>query len=336
MIKMSLATLAIVTMLALSALAEISSFSAISRPIPVDGGATKVYVAMGLMDIDEIDSAEQNFTVNLYIGARWSDPRLTHAGPGEVVIPLTGAWHPELLFVNQQKLFPSLPEVLRVSPDGSVAYSQRIWGPFSQSLDLHNFPFDTQTFEMRVATARATTAEIAFEADNDAPSGLAPSFSLPDWEVTQWSLDISPYQPMGSSRGNASFALVIDARRYASHHMIKIILPLILIVAMSWIAFWIDPSQSGTQIGVATTSMLTLIAYRFMVGGQVPPVPYLTRMDFFILGSTVIVFAGLVQVVITSAMASYGRQRQARTLDRICRALFPVAFALLSFLALRA
>ena len=42
MIKMSLATLAIVTMLAFSALAETSSFSAISRPIPVDGGATKV------------------------------------------------------------------------------------------------------------------------------------------------------------------------------------------------------------------------------------------------------------------------------------------------------
>ena len=42
----------------------------IKRPVDLDGGATKVYVAGGLLDIDEIDSAEQNFTVNLFFSTR--------------------------------------------------------------------------------------------------------------------------------------------------------------------------------------------------------------------------------------------------------------------------
>jgi hypothetical protein len=51
---------------------------------------------------------------------------------------------------------------------------------------------------------------------------------------------------------------------------VKVILPLILIVAMSWIVFWIDPEESGIQISVAITTMLTLIAYRFAVGADLP------------------------------------------------------------------
>jgi hypothetical protein len=36
--------------------------------------------------------------------------------------------------------------------------------------------------------------------------------------------------------------------------------------------------------------MLTLIAYRFSIGELVPKVAYLTRLDYFILGSTLMVF----------------------------------------------
>jgi hypothetical protein len=129
--------------------------------------------------------------------------------------------------------------------------------------------------------------------------------------------------------GVASFALVLTAHRQASHYVLKIILPLVLIVAMSWIVFWIDPNETGTQIGVATTSMLTLIAYRFMVGGMTPTVPYLTRMDFFILGSTILVFVALIQAVVTSVMATKGNIRAARRVDLYFRAIGPAAFVII-------
>jgi hypothetical protein len=98
---------------------------------------------------------------------------------------------------------------------------------------------------------------------------------------------------------------------------------------MSWIVFWIDPTETGTQIGVATTSMLTLIAYRFMVGGMTPTVPYLTRMDFFILGSTILVFVALIQAVVTSVMATKGNIRAARRVDLYFRAIGPAAFVII-------
>lgn len=292
---------------------------------------------MALLDIDEIDSADQNFTANLFLTARWTDPRLAHDEAGDVILSIQDArevWHPELQFVNQQKIWPTLPENLHVSPNGEVRYYQRIWGPFSQPLNVKDFPFDHQHFEVRVASVGATPADIAFQSDPESPSGLAPAFSLPDWEITGWKMAFDPYQPLSLHRGAASFSLVLQARRHVAPYLYKVILPLILIVAMSWIVFWVHPKESGTQIGVATTSMLTLIAYRFMVGGEIPAVPYLTRLDMFILSSTLLVFAALLQAVITSLMANRNHLKSALWADRVCRILFPGAFVLLTYYAL--
>jgi hypothetical protein len=114
----------------------------------------------------------------------------------------------------------------------------------------------------------------------------------------------------------------------------KVILPLFLIVLMSWSVFWIDPSSAGTQIAVATTSMLTLIAYRFAIDSQVPKVSYLTKMDQFIVVGTVLVFLTLMQVVLTSRLAQLGREKLAKRIDRFSRLIFPGMFVVALILSL--
>ena len=305
-----------------------AEMKSVERPF-AEEGPTLVHVAMGLLDVDEINSADQNFTANLFVAVSWKDPRLKHSLSGIVLEDLEDIWHPQLLFVNQQKIWPTFPETARISRDGRVEYRQRVWGPFSQPLEVFDFPFDIQDFEIRIASANYSPDEIEFARNPEIDSGLAAKFSLPDWEILNWKLNFDPYRPTGSADEVASFALIFKAERYVSHYVLKIILPLVMIVSMSWIVFWVNPQQAGTQIGVATTSMLTLIAYRFMVGEMMPPVPYLTRMDYFILGSTILVFAALVQAVLTSKMSDRGNLKAALLVDRTCRVLFPVLFILI-------
>ena len=82
---------------------------------------------------------------------------------------------------------------------------------------------------------------------------------------------------------------------------------MLLIVAMSWVVFWIDPKEGGNQISVSITTMLTLIAYRFAVGMDLPQISDLTKLDAFILGGTFLVFAALIEVIITSCYAKNGK-----------------------------
>ncbi len=99
---------------------------------------------------------------------------------------------------------------------------------------------------------------------------------------------------------------------------------------MSWGAFYVDPTNASAQIGVATSSMLTLIAYRFMLGNLIPRLPYMTRLDYFTLGSTILVFLTLLEVIVTTNLALKGKEKIARKIDFWCRFMFPIIFALWS------
>ncbi len=56
----------------------------------------------------------------------------------------------------------------------------------------------------------------------------------------------------------------------------------------------------------------------------------MTRLDLFILGSSLLVFASLIQVVVTSTFANSDRLSQAGKIDLWCRWLFPVVFVLIA------
>jgi hypothetical protein len=127
----------------------------------------------------------------------------------------------------------------------------------------------------------------------------------------------------------SAYDLVISANRQRQFYVWKIIVPLCLIVFMSWTVFWINPAQFGPQIGLSATSMLTLIAFQFASTSMVPKLGYFTILDELTIGSTIIVFLALVQSLSTSYLVSQGREALALRVDRLSRYGFPAGFALL-------
>ncbi len=57
--------------------------------------------------VPNIDSAQQNLTVELAVVLRWKDPRLAHTGQGIVRYPLEQIWHPRLSIVHNKNTSPS-------------------------------------------------------------------------------------------------------------------------------------------------------------------------------------------------------------------------------------
>jgi len=80
--------------------------------------------------------------------------------------------------------------------------------------------------------------------------------------------------------------------------------------------------------------MALMLENRFAVAANLPKISYLTKMDIFILGSTLMVFLSIVEVVITSHLArTEKRLIIARWIDRTMRVVFPAAFALICWQA---
>jgi len=284
-----------------------------------------VEVKIVLLDVDEVNNVAQTFTANLATAIRWQDHGLVHEGPGSISRPLDEIWHPSILFINQQRIVATFPRTAEVFPDGTVVYRQRYWGNFSQPLELKTFPFDAQKLTLTLANVGFGMRSVRLLPSPE--SGIAKQFSTPDWKVTGWdfvALDL-PIEENDAAVKGMVFSL--DVKRDTSYFKYKIILPLVLIVMMSWMVFWIDPSLVATQISVSVTAMLTMIAYRFALAGLIPRLAFLTSLDFFVLVSTLAVFLGMIEVLYTAHLATNDQLEKARLVDRQARWIMPLIYA---------
>lgn len=292
---------------------------------------TEVQVAIYVIDVDEIDSAKQSFAASVYIEAHWNNPFLRHKGPDPLHRDLKDVWNPRLTVISQQMVWRSYPESVEIKPDGTVIYRQKIWGRFSQPLNLRDFPFDRQQLSIHVVAAGLVEKQVELVPlvrESERRSAIASDFSLPDFRVASWDDAPAPYHPGQVDVSVSGYQMKIDVVRKANYYVLKVILPLCLIVVMSWLPRWMDPEQSGTNIGVSTSAFLTLVAYLFAITVLLPRVSYVTRMDRFILLSTLMVFAALIQTVATTRLVRHKRKPSAEWFERRSRVVYPILLVL--------
>ena len=173
---------------------------------------------------------------------------------------LSEVWHPRVQVVNERSLSKRRPDEVEVGPDGAVVQIQRYSGTVSSAADLVDFLFDEQRFEIRVFAAGFTQQEVelVIEAGRTGRSGR---FSIVDWAVGPLIAETFTLRYAPDGRVFPGCAFAFEAKRSAAFYIWKVILPLVIVVLLSWSVFWIDPTAIGAQIGVAATSVLALIAY---------------------------------------------------------------------------
>jgi len=295
-------------------------------------GPTTVHFMVFVLNISKIDNAGQNFTANVFLRLRWNDSRLATSEGSVRQLPLETVWNPRILLANQQeRVARALPEIVQVHPDGTVLYFQRYTGKFSQRLMLANFPRDTHNFIIQFVGTGYSAEELTFKPDlvrNILGGSMAKEVSLPDWEILQHETRTDPYNPIEEINA-AAFEFQFVAQRHMAYYLWQVVLPLVVIVIMSWTAFWIGREHINVRIAVATSSILTLVAQRFVLATLLPKLPYMTRLDYFTVGSTLLVLLALILVIVTGFLVVHHQERKAQNIDHWARGTFPAGFLLL-------
>ena len=322
-------------LVAIAMLEAVIAAPVFERPVPEGGGPTEIRCAIAVLDVDEINDAGQNFTVSVYTRFEWDDPREAHGGTGKGIKELNEVWNPRFLLINRQKTWSSIGGNVEITPEGTVIYREQFWGDFSQPMNLHDFPFDEQKFSIQaVVGGGELPGSLELVQDPDVNSYIVENYSVADWKVVSSGVSPQPYVTPAGDEVDA-FAFIFTAKRLSNHYMIKVIAPLLMIVVLSWVVFWLDPKEGGSQLGVAVTSFLTMIAYHVALSARLPEISYLTRLDVFVFGATLLVFFAMLEVVITTGLARTERIARARWLDRICRFVFPGTLVLLAVYAFK-
>lgn len=298
-----------------------------SRP-NAGGPATPVEVNLYLADLHEISGADQTFLADVIIQAAWQDPRLAGKWDSLTSVDIDAVWHPRLQVVNQRGVSLLLPQRVEVEPSGRVFHRQRLSGRFSARLDLRDFPMDRQQFSIQIVCLGYPRSEVDLRLfSEDKRGGRNEKLSITDWAVGPARMEAADFEPAPGLPSLAGVRLTWEGRRYTGYYVVQVFLPLVMIVLMGWTALWIDPTVVTPRMSIAVTTMLTLIAYRFALAGLVPSLSYLTRFDYFTLGSTALVFLMLMVVGACAYLIGKDRRPLVDRMDAWARVVFPLLFA---------
>ena len=300
-------------------------FESLSTTRPkVTEGRTQVQIGVRVLDLIEIDDVKQAMTLDFVLFARWQDDAVARqlAGQRSCQLALHSVWNPGLRVVGERELHSKLEEVVVVASDGSVTYMQRFIGSLRATANLRAFPTDSRTLRVRIVAPGYGPQEVQFVPDS-AHMGLEPDPSVANWVFDRVTSEVAPYsvENLGEL---ASFTFSIEARRRPDVYAWRLGIPILLIVLMSWLPFWIPPTELGSRNSLASLAMLNMIAFQVVLRSMLPPVPYLTRADWISTAALILIFLALVESAATGVLELRGKSQRAGTINRISRLAFPV------------
>ncbi|ELT87187.1 hypothetical protein CAPTEDRAFT_221884 [Capitella teleta] len=272
-----------------------------------------VKVQIVFLKLGDIDTVNELFNASIFVQARWSDPSLDDATKAGQVVELSDpSWVPKLSIQNAiGQTEENVWYMVSYNSDGFATVSERrtVKGKFYESMELADYPFDSQDLTITVTTARSGE-EIRLFADDEEKSSLNDNQEFTD--AQEWNLFnyivIRIYNPLKSSSAatprkeslmakigpsmsskfrypRPQISVSCKALRRWEYYAWNVILIMLLIGGLVFTTFAVDCDNTPSRLQMSFVLLLSNITFKMAVGKNVPQVSYLTRLDKYIIAS---------------------------------------------------
>ena len=235
---------------------------------PTTERPTPIHTSVTIVDVVGIDEIANTYMVEFDLSTRWLDTRLAF-DPAELGVPLVvyegptadarvdSLWAPYATIMNAAGSYAIQTSYLRISAEGEVRWTGRIAAWVKAPFDFRQFPFDRQQLELVLQLYGWNVHQAIMV---DAGIGLRPGFEIPEWHVGGIEARLMEAIEARDSVPFPQLVVRLDIVRKRTFHIWKVFAPLIGIVALSWVVFWMIGDALGRRAGVSATAMLTIVA----------------------------------------------------------------------------
>lgn len=316
---------------------------------PTEEGPVAVKARFHLHNINQINDEDETFEFTGVLTFQWRDPRQAF-DPAAVGVmekiyqgdyqfnEITPGWFPQAVLVNESGSYEENGVLLRINPDGDSTLVQSISAVAKANLDMRRFPFDEHRLEIVFEVLGFDDTEVVFEAEPAGHDALDKAIQIPEWSITDLSSATRqrPVSYAGTRGVSSVFVMSVLAHRKSFFISRLVVLPLVVIVFLSFSVFWMDRSSLGDRISVSFIGILTGVAYQIVMSDILPRISYVTLMNAFLNISFLVMSATVVINLVVGALDQNGKKKAGDRLDRACRWIFPLAYLTLNALALAA
>ncbi|XP_075254238.1 gamma-aminobutyric acid receptor subunit alpha-5-like [Convolutriloba macropyga] len=260
----------------------------------------------------------QEFTFQCFFRHFWTDKRLAFqnhtlfdvykTNPDEVSelilnsIMLEKVWKPDTFFrgngLNSHIHDITRPnQLFRLRNNGYIIFSTRLTVSAKCPMDFSRYPMDSQNCLVEFGSFGYHEDEILYTWTTEDPKN-PPINIMSESKLSQFNfLGFKPTSRSASfSSGNYSILAVnFQFKRNIGYFVMQTYMPCMMIVVLSWVAFWINREAAPARISLGITTVLTMTTFAISSRQQIPKVSYPSAMDWFVLMCYLFVFLALVE-----------------------------------------
>ncbi|XP_021364037.1 glycine receptor subunit alpha-4-like isoform X2 [Mizuhopecten yessoensis] len=326
------------------------------------------------MSINTLTEVTMDYTMTIFLRQKWADKRLAYQPvKGMTMLELNSrmiekVWVPDTIFSNEKTANfheVTVPNrLMQLYPNGTVFYSVRVSMTLSCDMKLVAYPLDSQHCLIAIESYSYSTENVVFqwhpnEAIRMMSDRLLPQFFFSD-DVTFESHCTRTY---GESGTFSCLEAKLHLTRNNGYYIAQIFIPSILIVALSWVSFWVDAEATPARVSLGVLTVLTITTQSSGARSALPRVSYIKAIDVWMSTCLIFVFASLLEyacvnvltrkrrsrmmsalqlepdgMLVTkslpatnirkSGMVVFGHSKKAKMVDKISRVTFPATFVI--------
>ena len=297
----------------------------------------QVGVGIRIDQITSVDQQAENYGAVVVLRVEWTDPLLAY--DAEEVGRDIRVFHPADLAEHAAKLDAVLPAFVihnqqsnkwihesaaSLRSDGHVVYVEKssltLQAPH---FNFRQYPFDTQDFFFEVVSIFPSDYVNYYALEDH--SGLGDMLGEEEWILGNARVEVSTVKGL-SGRDSDQVALAFQGHRHLTYYTIRVFLPMLVLISVSWALFFLDEYRK--RIEIAGGNLLVFVAFNWAISADLPKLGYLTFLDFvlqcmFLMTGALIVFS-----VALRRLKVAGREDTARKLDNYAiKWIYPLGYA---------
>ncbi|XP_069774417.1 gamma-aminobutyric acid receptor subunit delta isoform X3 [Narcine bancroftii] len=286
----------------------------------IGGPPLNVALAIEVASIDHISEANMEYTMTVFLRQIWKDERLSYNHTNKTLGLdsrfVDKLWLPDTYIVNAKSAwFHDVTvenKLIRLQPDGVILYSIRITSTVACDMDLTKYPMDEQECMLDLESYGYSAEDIVYKwSDNQDQIHGLDQIQLAQFTITNYYF-VTEMMNFKSAGQFPRLSLHFCLRRNRGVYIIQSYMPSILLVAMSWVSFWISQSAVPARVSLGITTVLTMTTLMISARKSLPRASAIKALDVYFWICYVFVFAALVEYAFAHFNADYMRKQRAK------------------------